>query len=311
MRVLERLEALKLLRCFLTHYEEEEDDQEEGQEEEGGDRALCLSASAAGPSSSAATLLMALVAVAGHAGGEGGGGGPVEDVSFRKLCLETLRCVGGVVVFGLLKNEPSTPWVGSCVARPTIPHSPQHPPNKQKHREIAVAHPGFVAACDGFKPLVASVLDGALHAELAEPVLLTLLHLADHPRTRRRFRPFLELHAVLAPFTTLDAAAAGPERAALLEVCVVAFDGCTLVFGVCRMSCLPSSHHRPMCIHPTHPLTDPPKRATGGPPRAPRPLAELGGGHTPRGPRAQGAARALARGVGRRVRGPGGALGRV
>lgn len=79
-------------------------------------------------------------------------------------------------------------------------------------------HPGFVAACDGFRPLVASALDGALHAELAEPVLLTLLHLADHPRTRRQFRPFLELQAVLAPFTALDAAAPAPERAALLEV---------------------------------------------------------------------------------------------
>lgn len=83
-----------------------------------------------------------------------------------------------------------------------------------------------MAACDGFQPLVAATLDGALHAELAEPVLLTLLHLADHPKTRRRFRPFLELQAVLGPFTTLDTGAGaggsgGPERMALLEVCVL------------------------------------------------------------------------------------------
>ncbi len=64
---------------------------------------------------------------------------------------------------------------------------------------------------------MAAVLDGALQAELAEPVLLTLLHLADSPTTRRRFRPFLELQAVLAPFTTLDMAGPSPERAALLE----------------------------------------------------------------------------------------------
>ena len=70
---------------------------------------------------------------------------------------------------------------------------------------------------------MASALDGAFHAELAEPVLLTLLHLADHPRTRRQFRPFLELQAVLAPFTALDAAAPAPERAALLEVRSVVF----------------------------------------------------------------------------------------
>jgi hypothetical protein len=90
MRVLERLEALKLLRGFFAHYGRQGEG--DGEEKE-GDRALCLSASAAAPSSSAATLLMALVAVCGHAGGESGGGGPVEDLNFRKLCLETLRCV--------------------------------------------------------------------------------------------------------------------------------------------------------------------------------------------------------------------------
>jgi hypothetical protein len=62
------------------------------------------------------------------------------------------------------------------------------------------------------------VLDGALQAELAEPVLLTLLHLGDDPTTRRRFRPFLELQAVLAPFSSMETVVGpSPERAAFLE----------------------------------------------------------------------------------------------
>lgn len=157
-----------------------------------------------------------------------------------------------------------------------------------------------MAACDGFRPLVASVLDGALHAELAEPVLLTLLHLADHPRTRRQFRPFLELQAVLAPFTALDAAVRAPERAALLEV----RDG----VYIWTLTSLRGSSYPPL----TPRLLTNPHITKGGPPRAPHSPPQLGGGHTAGGAqRAEGAPRPPAGSVGRRSRRPGGAPGGV
>lgn len=211
MRVLERLEALKLLRCFLLLYKEEEGGQE--------DRALCLPASAAASSSSTATFLMSLVAVCAHAGGEQGGGGPVEDGDFRKLCLETLRYVW--VECTCPCTRESCPFLQSYVPPP--PSRSHTPTNHKTHdREAAVAHPSLLAACDGFRPLVTTVLDPALSPELGEPILYTLLHLADDPTTRRfRFRPFLELQAVLGPFTNADSAvvpSSQPEGEALLEV---------------------------------------------------------------------------------------------
>ena len=59
-------------------------------------------------------------------------------------------------------------------------------------RELAASHTSLVARCNGFKPLVEAVMDGGVQ-DLAEPIVLTLLHVVNDPSTRCYVRPFLDL----------------------------------------------------------------------------------------------------------------------
>lgn len=52
----------------------------------------------------------------------------------------------------------------------------------------------------------------SLAQDLAEPLVKTLMSIAEDPATRRYVRPHLELYQLLTGFTDLDAPA-GPERA--------------------------------------------------------------------------------------------------
>jgi hypothetical protein len=59
-------------------------------------------------------------------------------------------------------------------------------------REMAVSQPELVARANGFKPLVEAVTDGGVQ-DLAEPIMLTLLHVVNDSSTRTFVRPFLDL----------------------------------------------------------------------------------------------------------------------
>eukprot|EP00752_Nemacystus_decipiens_P007062 g6329.t1 len=78
-------------------------------------------------------------------------------------------------------------------------------------KELAVTDPRVVAHANGFRVLLAAAIDPA-NQDLAEPLVKTLMSLAEDPATRRYVRPHLELYQLLTGFTDLDAPA-GPERA--------------------------------------------------------------------------------------------------
>jgi hypothetical protein len=81
-------------------------------------------------------------------------------------------------------------------------------------RELALANSYLVACCNGFKVLVEASVDPSLQ-DIADILLLTVLHLISQPNSRVNINVVLDLRILLSAFTDLDAAEGKDHRARL------------------------------------------------------------------------------------------------
>lgn len=59
-------------------------------------------------------------------------------------------------------------------------------------RELCITNPCIIAECNGFKLLIDCILQYQL-SDISNSVLLTILYILDHPKTRKHLRPSLDI----------------------------------------------------------------------------------------------------------------------
>ncbi|CAM9692595.1 unnamed protein product, partial [Phaeothamnion confervicola] len=71
-------------------------------------------------------------------------------------------------------------------------------------RELSLGAPAAVARANGFKTLLAAVLDPSAGPDLLEPLVAAVVEVCDAPHGRRYVRARADLHVLLSGFTDMD-----------------------------------------------------------------------------------------------------------